>query len=986
MGTESYELALLLTLKDRASPGLNKFTHDLHKLQGESRGALRDYQHLQHGISRGLSVGGTGGGLRGLLGQFKMLRTELGQPINIGGIALGAAGLGGLKLVQGGLRDSASKEEALLKLRTSIMQLGKDGSSDIALLNNQMSQFELLGERLGNKLPGNTEMYLDLFATLKQRGLDVKTVMEGAGEAASLLSTANDAVPRDIGKSLATFGQLYKLQGQEYVKAADLFSRLYTSKQLDSGELIEASKYFTGRTGSALGLTGLKGAEDTTRFLAFIREKSGMEGSQLGTSTSTFFTQLVKHRKDLTQLEKTSGVKLDIFDKKGEFQGLENAVKKFAQLKGKLSQEQVIKFGTKIAGDEGKAVFQALVNAGDEWKSFNDSIDSTVPLMQKVDILMGGFNAKMESLQGTLTNLNAQSFESMLKTLGPIVDKTNTLVGALQGIAKAHPAMAATVTWTLAIGSGLLTIAGALATLRFGLGIFNLLRSGAASSATAIASAGSQASTLKGRIESIPRKWSTSVNIIGVGMVISELASLAAEFERRRQQFSDLREGGQTSLEDFKEHKDEYREQGQGELYKHARQLALEGFKSVNVDRTLEIALNPQGVGDAYKSVFDNPYKAEPPWWSPLQSDQPFSRPTAVQRFQQIGKQFDDPDVMKATLREASAGRFDASLGKEGVKSFIDILSASFPKVFAEAQKSIAEDTARLSEPMQKTAANFNDMLGPMGRVPGLFSQVADAASGLSFRLNSFTPTTGPFSSGPVGDSGGSTGKPGSTFTERFGGGKALGGRVIKDVSYIGGERGQELFTPATDGFVIPHHALPALMRDRSAQDGGAFLPFAKGTQSPNVLNLFGGFKARGGRVLKDVSYIGGERGTELFTPGTDGYIPPNNVLTSLTSIKEERTNTILPPTLDDSIPFGDKVGPRLTTAAQEQSTNLRGGDTNTGPISINIYGANNPRAVAREVVDTLERRLAMAERKLNDSRRFDRLADRALGLGEERS
>jgi len=46
---------------------------------------------------------------------------------------------------------------------------------------------------------------------------------------------------------------------------------------------------------------------------------------------------------------------------------------------------------------------------------------------------------------------------------------------------------------------------------------------------------------------------------------------------------------------------------------------------------------------------------------------------------------------------------------------------------------------------------------------------------------------------------------------------KALGGRVLQGISYIGGERGMELFTPAQDGWVTPNDQLRQLAARREA-------------------------------------------------------------------------------------------------------------------------------------------------------------------------
>ena len=57
-----------------------------------------------------------------------------------------------------------------------------------------------------------------------------------------------------------------------------------------------------------------------------------------------------------------------------------------------------------------------------------------------------------------------------------------------------------------------------------------------------------------------------------------------------------------------------------------------------------------------------------------------------------------------------------------------------------------------------------------------------------------------------------------------------------------------------------------------SSIGGGGGIPGAIG-------KVFGGFKANGGPVSGGQSYIVGERGPELFTPGQSGFITPNNAL-----------------------------------------------------------------------------------------------------------
>lgn len=376
-----------------------------------------------------------------------------GYGINGGRIAGVATGVAGGAYLAKGYRDSTSKEDALAGLQGVVTKVGPGGVVDKRVLGEQMGRFTELGTALGNKLPGTTTEYLDQFSVLKQRGLEVEDILSGAGKSAAYLSASNRADPGETARDVATYGQIYGLKGREYEKSTDLLSRIKTAKDLDAGELIEASKYFQGRAGTPLGLKGLEGADQSTRYLAFMRQKTGLEGSAVGTASGTFLTNLIKKPKEVAKLSRAAGVDLSPVDKKGRFIGLEALVEKFAKLDGKLTNKQQVEFGSKIAGEEGSAIFSAMVSKGAEYKTFNEQINSVLGMMEKADIMTGTTSAKMEALAGTYTNLNAELFGNLTKSLDPLIDKTNTYIGQLQGIAAQHQNVAAFGAGVVGIGS-----------------------------------------------------------------------------------------------------------------------------------------------------------------------------------------------------------------------------------------------------------------------------------------------------------------------------------------------------------------------------------------------------------------------------------------------------------------------------------------------------------------------------------------------------
>jgi TP901 family phage tail tape measure protein len=343
--------------------------------------------------------------------------------------------------------------------------LGKDGQVDLAKLGDQLNRVELLTLRLGNDLPGTTQDFVEMATALRQGGLAAETILGGAGEAVADLAVVTNQLPRSLAKDFAQYGMQFNLQSQEYIKAADLFARIYARSDLGSAELIEGSKYFQLRAGAPLGLKGLEGAETAARLMASLK-KIGLEGSVAGTGSANFFSAIATRKKELAELKKTTGVDLQFFDKQGRWVGIEKTIEQMEKLR-KLSPEKQMAALKKIAGDEGAAVGTAFIKMGVQgWREFNETLDRTVGLEDAIATKTDTFNAKMDSLLGTVENLTVSGFTPMLNTLKPVVDLTNKGVGALQEFAKENPNIASVATHLFGVGSASLVVVGGFKAMR----------------------------------------------------------------------------------------------------------------------------------------------------------------------------------------------------------------------------------------------------------------------------------------------------------------------------------------------------------------------------------------------------------------------------------------------------------------------------------------------------------------------------------------
>jgi Phage-related minor tail protein len=265
-----YELAILLSLRDVASGGLDRFEDRLRASGKEGKQLLKTVQDLRKDLRQGLALAGVG--------------------------------IGTLAALKKGVDVAGDFEASMADLRLSIEETSKDGQVNVSKLGNEMDRFEQLGMRLGNALPGSTQDFIQMFAALKQGGLSTNSILEGTGEAVANLAVITHQLPKDLADPFAQYVQQFQLTGKEAMQLSDTLGKLKFSTGLDPQSLIEGSKFFQLRVGSALGYKGLQGAEQGGLFLATLK-RYGLEGGLGGREASMFLAHMITQKKALAQVK-----------------------------------------------------------------------------------------------------------------------------------------------------------------------------------------------------------------------------------------------------------------------------------------------------------------------------------------------------------------------------------------------------------------------------------------------------------------------------------------------------------------------------------------------------------------------------------------------------------------------------------------------------------------------------------------------------------
>ncbi|MDX6692632.1 MAG: hypothetical protein QOF02_235 [Blastocatellia bacterium] len=702
-----YELALLLSLKDAASGGLDRFEDRLRATGKEGRQLLQTVQDLRKDLRQGLTLAG-----------------------------VGVATLVGLKK---GVDTAGDFESAVTDLRLSIEELDKSGSVNLSQLGNQLSRFEQLGMRLGNALPGSTQDFIEEFAVLKQGGLEVETILNGAGEAAAHLAVVMKEKPKDLAEPLAQYGKMFAFQADEYVKAADLFSRIYRATGLRSGELIEGSKFFQLRAGAPLGLKGIEGGEIGARLMAALKSY-GLEGGIAGREAAMFFSHMATHKEALQKVKKDFGIDLQIFDKKGNFLGFDNVFKQMEKLRGLKTQQQMQAF-KELGGEEGAGIGNIFMQMGEAgWKAQYDKLSKIPALQTQINEATQTYNAKVEAVLGTWENLKATAFTPLLDQAKPILDKANEIVGFIQSFAQAHPTLALVAGDIVAVGGVALTLVGTVKALTAAWRLWRIASAVGSSEQTILAflrntstettTATTKIGGLRGALTSMPKVVQISLLLVTIGYTVEKIIEMLNAIKEYENADKGGKDAAQAGVKSYLDLKDRYAAQGQQMPRSFAQSKAATAFSSIDREGTLVDSLRG-GAWFGVKKFFD-PQE----WFGPNKS--PFySSGTGMQAklVKERAPELGIPEVM-AEFRKRIQG-LDISADAKG--SFEKVLQMAFPESFLKSSTDMGAQFTKLNAELEKT----NDSTTKLWTAfDGAETSTRRASTGLdlfNLKLQSFT-------------------------------------------------------------------------------------------------------------------------------------------------------------------------------------------------------------------------------------------------------
>lgn len=711
MASETFNLAILLTLKDAASGGLSRYGSTLQLVEKDSKKAFASLQKLQGQMNKGLALGGVG--------------------------------LGGLALIKKGVDAAGDYEAALLRMRQAYQENTKYSSYSAEQQEAQLKKLTALATEMGSALAGDTGTYANIFTAMNKAGIDAEVTLNGAGKAAAYLANvmggiSNGQAPQ-IAEDLGNFGKMFDLKGgDEYMKAVNMFAAINDRFNLSSGNLVEASKYFFSTAKGAMGLRGLDGAMETAKLLAFSKRYAGREGSEAGTSLDALLNHYNTHGDQRSALTKATGIKLDFFTDKGEFGGVENMFRQLEKLKALNPEERQYRMH-KIFGEQGARVAQAMSEQGVEgWRKISQEMSKSIDVNTQINQLMDTYNAKVEALTGSWTNFKATAFTPLMQDAKTFLDYGSSIVNTFQKFSAENPGLTKTIGELALYGSTAMVIVGGfnamtsawkiwktVSAFSRGGGLLSYLSeikeeagkttSKIAGFARPIETAETKVGALSGKVSTFQKIASSPITMVLVTAAAEvAITTLLQHFDEIEERQAKVAEGAKTIEQtydrlaglrllynkpgDFNNKKGEDKK---GEFDSVAKQF----IDSIKEGRTLETSLHPERASywEQYKNLTELPYGTYD------KTGGQFNPRVAAQRWGNEGltKGFQDPNVLSRVILQIEKGGVD----EKGNPAFnfgdIKLLLQSLESVVGKSKFKAASEIAH-SEKFGEKPQNFN--------------------------------------------------------------------------------------------------------------------------------------------------------------------------------------------------------------------------------------------------------------------------------------
>ncbi|MEQ1511661.1 MAG: phage tail tape measure protein [Lysobacteraceae bacterium] len=301
----------------------------------------------------------------------------------------------------------ARQQAAAAQLQASMM--AADGK-----VSAEYARIDALAKSLGNRLPGNTADFYEMFTMLRRQGMSSQVILGGLGEATAYLGAQLRIPYTEAAQFSAKLQDATRTGERDMLALSDVIQRTFYLGVDQNNMLQGFSKLSPALT--TIRMHGLQAAEALAPLLV-MADQAGMVGEAAGNA----YRKVFQYSLDIKKLGKANallsgtGVQLDFSNGKGEFGGIEKMFSQLQQLKGINTQDRLAVI-SKLFGDDAETlqVVSLLIDKGiGGYRETQQKMAAQAGLQQRVNSQLGTVASLWESATGTFQNVQAAAGETV---------------------------------------------------------------------------------------------------------------------------------------------------------------------------------------------------------------------------------------------------------------------------------------------------------------------------------------------------------------------------------------------------------------------------------------------------------------------------------------------------------------------------------------------------------------------------------------------
>lgn len=374
---------------------------------------------------------------------------KAGQQMIASGIAVGAPLVAATKAY-------GYLEEAQLSLKSTMMDVNGRVSA-------QFANIDKLAIQLGNKLPGTTEDFYQMFDVMMRNGAKAQDILGGTGKAAAYLGVQLK-IPYTEAAELAQ-----RLQVATGVANGDMMKFMDTLARVNQlGPSVQEMKMAFMRSAGELKTMKIQGVEavgQLSNVYAMLIKTMG-SGEQVGTG----FAAVLAGMGDAKAMEKFNAVaagmhlNFKFMDKNGDFLGIENMMTQFNKMRNLTTAQKNTLFSA-LTGAKGAdtQIVATLVNEGlAGYRKMEAQKMAQASLDKKVELQLKGLKSQYDAVTGTLKNQVAVIGSALAPQIKAMFDKVNNFLPKIGAWVEKHQTLTIWILKGAAAFSGLALAGGYL--------------------------------------------------------------------------------------------------------------------------------------------------------------------------------------------------------------------------------------------------------------------------------------------------------------------------------------------------------------------------------------------------------------------------------------------------------------------------------------------------------------------------------------------